>query len=73
MLGEHLEAYNIEDFWLPFFTVSASLRHARMVVHRRGDAIHRPASCRAPVMFPALSWNGDLLVDGGLVNNIPQM
>jgi NTE family protein/lysophospholipid hydrolase len=72
MLGEHLGAYNIEDFWLPFFSVSASLRHARMVVHRRGDAVRSVlASCRAPVMFPPLSWNGDLLVDGGLVNNIP--
>jgi predicted acylesterase/phospholipase RssA len=43
-----------------------------MVVHRRGDAVRSVlASCRAPVMFPPLSWNGDLLVDGGLVNNIP--
>jgi predicted acylesterase/phospholipase RssA/CRP-like cAMP-binding protein len=71
-IGQHLERYTIEDFWLPFFSISASLRHARMLVHRRGDAVRSVlASCRAPVMFPPLPWNGDLLVDGGLVNNVP--
>jgi NTE family protein/lysophospholipid hydrolase len=71
-IGQHLEDYKIEDFWLPFFSISASLRHARMVVHRRGDALRSVlASSRAPVMFPPLHWKGDLLVDGGLVNNVP--
>jgi predicted acylesterase/phospholipase RssA/CRP-like cAMP-binding protein len=71
-IGQHLERYTIEDFWLPFFSISASLRHARMMVHRKGDAVRSVlASCRAPVMFPPLPWNGDLLVDGGLVNNVP--
>jgi NTE family protein/lysophospholipid hydrolase len=71
-IGQHLKDYKIEDFWLPFFSISASLRHARMVVHRRGDALRSVlASSRAPVMFPPLHWKGDLLVDGGLVNNVP--
>ena len=72
VLGQYLERYTVEDFWLPFFSVSASLRHARMLVLRRGDALRSVlASCRAPVIFPPLPWNDDLLVDGGLVNNIP--
>jgi predicted acylesterase/phospholipase RssA len=43
-----------------------------MVVHTSGSALKSVvASCRAPGMFPPLGWDGDVLVDGGLVNNIP--
>jgi len=71
-LGKYLDGVDIEDLWLPYFAISASLVHARMVVHRTGSALHSVvASCRAPGMFPPLGWNGDVLVDGGLVNNIP--
>ena len=71
-LADYLEHYKIEDLWLPYFSISASLKRASMVVHREGDALRSVlASCRAPVMFPPLPWAGDLLVDGGLVNNIP--
>jgi len=71
-LGKYLENLDIEDLWLPYFAISASLVHARMVVHREGSALRSVlASCRAPGMFPPLEWDGDVLVDGGLVNNIP--
>jgi predicted acylesterase/phospholipase RssA len=71
-LGEYLEGLEIEDLMLPYFSISASLVNARMVVHREGSALRSVlASCRAPGMFPPLEWNGDVLVDGGLVNNIP--
>jgi predicted acylesterase/phospholipase RssA len=71
-LGRYLEGIDIEDLWLPYFAISASLVQARMIVHRQGSALRSVlASCRAPGMFPPLGWNGDVLVDGGLVNNIP--
>jgi CRP-like cAMP-binding protein/predicted acylesterase/phospholipase RssA len=71
-LGKYLETLEIEDLWLPYFAISASLVHARMVVHTSGSALKSVlASCRAPGMFPPLGWDGDVLVDGGLVNNIP--
>jgi predicted acylesterase/phospholipase RssA/CRP-like cAMP-binding protein len=71
-LGKYLEKLDIEDLWLPYFAISASLVNARMVVHRQGSALKSVvASCRAPGMFPPLGWDGDVLVDGGLVNNIP--
>ncbi len=71
-LGEYLEHLEVEDFWLPYFSISASLRQAAMRVHSSGDALRSVlASCRAPGMFPPLPWGDDLLVDGGLVNNIP--
>jgi predicted acylesterase/phospholipase RssA len=71
-LGKYLDNLDIEDFWLPYFAISASLIKATMVVHREGDALRSVlASCRAPGMFPPLGWDGDVLVDGGLVNNVP--
>lgn len=71
-LGAYLEHLDVEDFWLPYFSISASLRHAAMRVHTDGDALRSVlASCRAPGMFPPLPWGDDLLVDGGLVNNVP--
>jgi NTE family protein/lysophospholipid hydrolase len=71
-LGKYLEHLDIEDLWLPYFAISASLVQARMVVHQKGSALRSVlASCRAPGMFPPLGWDGDVLVDGGLVNNIP--
>ncbi len=71
-LGKYLEGIDVEDLWLPYFAISASLVHARMIVHRTGSALRSVlASCRAPGMFPPLGWNGDVLVDGGLVNNNP--
>ncbi len=71
-LGNYLRNLDIEDLWLPYFAISASLVQAKMVVHRKGSALNSVlASCRAPGMFPPLGWEGDVLVDGGLVNNIP--
>jgi len=71
-LGKYLEGLDIDDLWLPYFSISASLVNARMVVHRHGNVLRSVlASCRAPGMFPPLGWDGDVLVDGGLVNNIP--
>jgi lysophospholipid hydrolase len=67
-VGEH----DVEDFWLPYFAISASLVHARMVILTRGSALRTAlASSRAPVIFPPLGWDNDVLVDGGLVNNVP--
>jgi len=71
-LGAYLTGVDIEDFWLPFFCISASLVSARMIVHEKGDALRSVlATCRVPALFPPIGWDGDILVDGGLVNNVP--
>jgi predicted acylesterase/phospholipase RssA/CheY-like chemotaxis protein/CRP-like cAMP-binding protein len=63
----------IEDVWLPYFCVSSNLTRAEVVVHRQGllgRAIR--ASCAIPGVFPPIQdGRGDLLVDGGLLNNLP--
>jgi predicted acylesterase/phospholipase RssA/CRP-like cAMP-binding protein len=71
-IGSYLDDRDIEDLWLPYFSISASLVHARMVVHTHGNALRSVlASCRVPGIFPPLGWDDEVLVDGGLVNNLP--
>ncbi len=62
----------IEDLWIPFFCVSASLTTARMVVHERGPVWEatRASGALPGIAVPMLTTAG-LLVDGGVVNNLP--
>ena len=62
----------IEDLPLPFFCVSTNLSRARPTVHERGPLVRAiRASISVPGILPPVSMDGDLLVDGGLVNNLP--
>ena len=68
LLGET----QIEDLWLPFFCVSANLTRASVQVHRRGSLLKSLlASMRVPAALPPILWDRDLLVDGGIINNVP--
>jgi predicted acylesterase/phospholipase RssA len=72
VLQHQLGDGDIEDLWLPFFCVSTDLAHARLVVHERGclwKSIR--ASSSIPGIFPPLPLDGQTLVDGGLVDNLP--
>ncbi len=62
----------IEDMWLPFSCVSANLTRAEPVVHERGplwEAVR--ASTAIPGVFTPVVHEGDVLVDGGIMNNYP--
>ncbi|MGA9641878.1 MAG: cyclic nucleotide-binding and patatin-like phospholipase domain-containing protein [Terriglobales bacterium] len=62
----------IEDLWTPYFCVSAILNRAEVKVHTRGSLTKSVlASSRAPGVFPPIVWDDDLLVDGGIINNVP--
>lgn len=62
----------IEDLSVPFFCVATNLTSAEVEVFRRGSLFKGVvASCRVPGVFPPTVWNGDLLVDGGVLNNMP--
>ena len=68
MLGD----MHIEDLWLPCFCVSANLTRASVHVHKRGSlARSLLASSRLPAILPPILWDGDLLVDGGIIDNVP--
>lgn len=63
----------IEDFWITFFAVSTNLSRGELEVHRRGplwQAVR--ASASIPGMLPpVITEQGDLLVDGGILDNVP--
>ena len=62
----------VEEFARPLFTVSADLLTSRVVVHRRGPVIEAVgASMSIPGLVPPVRLAGTLLVDGGVLNNLP--
>ena len=62
----------IEDLFTPYFCVSADLTRAEVVVHDAGPLwLAVRASCALPGLVPPVAYHGDLLVDGGLLNNLP--
>ncbi len=62
----------IEDLWLPYFAVSASLSQAREVVHERGPTwLAIRSSIAIPGVYPPVHDGTQLLVDGGVMNNLP--
>jgi predicted acylesterase/phospholipase RssA len=62
----------IEDLPIPFFCVSCNLTRAEAVIHDSGPvALWTRVSCSVPGLLPPVPWDGDLLVDGGLLNNLP--
>lgn len=77
--GEHLDRVlqahlpmDIEDLWLPFFAVSSNLSTGQIHIHDTGplwQAIR--ASISLPAILPPSLQNGQLLIDGGVLNNLP--
>ena len=62
----------IEDLWRPFFCVSCNLNRSTEVIHTRGllwRALRATGSL--PGLIPPMVENGELYVDGGLMNNLP--
>ena len=63
---------DIEDCWLPFFCVSSNLTTAQMHVHRQGSLRWAAtASASIPAFAVPVLDGRQLLVDGGLLNNVP--
>lgn len=68
MFGE----VRIEDLPLKYFCVTADLTTGATMVHEQGLLRkYLRASMGAPGLFPPVADNGSLLVDGGLLNNLP--
>jgi NTE family protein/lysophospholipid hydrolase len=63
---------HIEDLWLRYFCVSANLSTAEIVVLEQGPLwLGIRASSSVPGILPPVLSQGELLVDGGLLNNLP--
>lgn len=62
----------IEDLPMPFFCMSADITHARSLVHDHGPLVQWLAvGMSVPGVAPPFPYNGSLLLDGGLLNNLP--
>ena len=62
----------IADLWLPYFCISADLTHAEVRVHDRGSVGRAVrASMSLPGMAIPVRDGNALLVDGGVLNNVP--
>jgi predicted acylesterase/phospholipase RssA/CRP-like cAMP-binding protein len=62
----------IEDLWLPFYCVSCDISRAQKVVHRTGllwQALR--ATTAVPGMTVPMLWPDGVLVDGGILSNVP--
>ncbi|GAA5861134.1 hypothetical protein JCM3774_002201 [Rhodotorula dairenensis] len=63
---------HIEDMWLPYFCNTTNITHSRMDVHTTGYAWrYVRASMSLAGLLPPLCDEGDMLVDGGYVDNLP--
>ena len=71
-LRERFGRARIEDLWLPFFCVSSNLTTGAAMVHRSGDlADALRASIAIPGLLPPVVSSEGVLVDGGMMNNLP--
>jgi lysophospholipid hydrolase len=71
-LRESIGDVQIEDLWLPYFCVSSNLSRAQMMIHRAGRLwLGLRASTSLPGILPPVAHEGDLLVDGALLRNLP--
>ncbi len=73
LLAEHYAGVDIEDLWIPFFAISTNLSRYSLHQHRSGDLF---AAIRASGSIPALlppyyTEDGQMLVDGCLLDNVP--
>ncbi|MED5330012.1 MAG: cyclic nucleotide-binding and patatin-like phospholipase domain-containing protein [Planctomycetota bacterium] len=67
-----LQEIQIEDLWIPFFCVSSNLTRAEVKTHQTGDLWRAVrVSGGLPALLPPLVFDGDLHVDGALLNNLP--
>jgi predicted acylesterase/phospholipase RssA len=63
---------DVEDLRIPYFSISTNLTRARIDVDRRGPlwrAVRKSMSI--PGVFPPIIEDGDVVVDGGVVDNFP--
>jgi NTE family protein len=72
-LARHYTDVNIEDLWTPFFAVSTNVTRAAPHYHRTGKlwkAIRASGSIPA-LLPPVYTDDGEILVDGCLLDNVP--
>ena len=71
-LEQHFGTRTFADLERPFYVVATDLERGREVVLREGSIVEALlASTAMPGIFAPVEYDGMLLVDGGIVNNVP--
>ena len=72
MLRKYLDGLRLEQFPLPMHTITVDLISGSAVVRESGDAVHAiTESINIPIISKPIFRNGQALVDGGLIDNVP--
>jgi predicted acylesterase/phospholipase RssA len=62
----------IEDLWLPYACITSNLTRATADTHTNGPLVHLVlASNSVPGLAPPVYYQGDVHVDGGVMDNLP--
>lgn len=70
--GHYGENVDIEDLPLPFYCISSNLTSGQVMLHDRGRLWRAlRASVAIPGLLPPVFDAGQVLVDGGVINNLP--
>lgn len=71
-LEEHFGDVDISELHIPFFAVSTNLSDGTYRVHRKGQLrTALRATISLPGILPPVVHNGEVLVDGAVLNNFP--
>jgi NTE family protein len=71
-LRQHFGQMTIESTWRPFFAVSTNLTTCQAHVHDHGPVWRAlRATSALPGILPPMIENGEVLVDGAVMNNFP--
>ena len=73
LLGAYYQGTDIEDLWIPFFAISTNLSRYSLHTHLDGSLWHAVrASGSIPALLPPFyTSDGQMLVDGCLLDNVP--
>ncbi len=71
-IGEFLSEQNVENLKIPYFCIATDINSGKEIIWKKGNlknAIH--SSFAIPFVFTPVYVEEKILVDGGVVNNIP--
>ncbi len=72
LINERSNAVDFDNLPIPFRAVATDLETGMPFVLEQGDlASAMVASMAVPALFPPIEYEGHLLVDGGVTNNVP--
>jgi NTE family protein len=71
-LKQNIRANSFENLKIPLVVAATDINNGRIQYFSKGTVIDKVlASASIPIIFPPVHWNNTILVDGGLLENLP--